>query len=111
MNRTKKHLRVHSANSTNLTTVKDSAGWIGEIVLGNSGAGAAFFKLYDKASNPTLASNTPFATLMVPAGRTFEFEICAEFANGIAYAITGAATDTDTTAVSAAQVTGFLVYN
>lgn len=106
----KRLARVQAAASTNATSVKGTPGSVRDIVIGNNGAGAAYFKLYDKATVPTVGTDTPVATLMVPAGRTFEFEVDHEFSAGVAYAITGGAADSDTTAVLANQVVGFLKY-
>lgn len=108
--RTKKHRRVHSANTTNLTSVVATAAPVYCLFMGNSAGTNAFLKLYDKASAPVPASDTPFATILIPANQTVDVEIDAFFSNGIAYAITGGAGDTDTTAVAAGQVSGFITH-
>lgn len=108
--RTKKHRRVHSANSTNLTSVVTAATPVYCLFMGNSGGTHAFLKLYDKATAPVLASDTPFATILIPANLTVDVEIDAFFTNGIAYAITGGAGDTDTVAVAAGQVSGLIIH-
>ena len=55
---------IVSAATTNATSVKASAGIINDIVVGNNGAGVAYFKLYDKASAPTVGTDTPVATFL-----------------------------------------------
>lgn len=99
--------RRNSLATTNLTSLKASAGQIGSGYLSNTGAGAAYVKLYDKASAPVLAADTPVQVYMIPAGSSVPINIPAGlvFALGIAFAITlGTGVDTDTNAVLANQV-------
>lgn len=104
--------RLFAAASTNLTNVKASKASLYGFTAGNTGAGAAFLKIYDKATAPVLASDTPVATYLLPAGANqhIMIEPPLALASGLSYAITGAAADNDTTAVTAAQVTGALYY-
>lgn len=68
-------------------------------------ASSCFLKLYDKATAPNLAADVPFNTLELVANATFDLDFRGyELANGLAYAITGAAGDTDTTAIAAGDV-------
>lgn len=98
-----------SAATTNATSVKASAGSIGSIICGNNGAGIAYLKLYNKASAPTVGTDTPVHTILIPgntAGAGFSYPIPAglSFSTGIAFAVTGGMAVADTTAVGAAQV-------
>jgi hypothetical protein len=104
--------RVQSAASTNATSVKASSGNVYSIDVGNSGASDAWLKLYNKASAPTVGTDTPIWSAYLPQGRarTIVFDVSINFATGIAYAITGGGADSDTTAVAAAQVTGIINY-
>jgi hypothetical protein len=104
--------RVQSAATTNATSVKVSAAQVYSIAVGNNGASAAYLKLYNKTSAPIVGTDTPVATYLVPVGGNFvtSFRSGKPFAVGIAYAITGAAADSDTTAVAANQVTGSIEY-
>lgn len=105
--------RILSAASTNATSVKASAGQAYLLDIGNNGAADAYFKLYNKASAPTVGTDTPVATIYLPKGaaRTINLtDLGVVFSTGIAYAITGVGTDADTTAVAAAQVVGLLGY-
>lgn len=98
---------INSAATTNATSVKATAGTLYKVVASNTGAAAAFVKLYNKASAPTVGTDVPVITLTVPAGGIVEPDFGAmghRFATGIALAITNLAADTDTTAVAAAQV-------
>lgn len=91
-----------SAASTNATSVKASAGTIANIELTNNSASMKFFKLYNKASAPTVGTDTPILTLGIPANgvRSFVPPVEWRLATGIAYAITGAPAVADVTAVA-----------
>lgn len=95
-----------SAASTNLTSVKTSAGNIYNITLTNYSASDKYFKLYNKASAPVLATDVPVMTIRIPAGNciSIPFYMARRHATGIAYAITGAMGDTDTTVLAAGDV-------
>jgi hypothetical protein len=98
-----------SAATTNATSLKASAGQVGSIICGNNGGAIAYLKLYDKASAPTVGTDTPLHTIMIPgntAGSGFSYSPPAglKFATGIAFAVTGGMAVADTTAVAAAQV-------
>jgi hypothetical protein len=98
---------LSSTNTTNLTTVKASAGTLFSAACSNNGAAAAFVKLYNKASNPTLASDVPVLIIPIPASSVVSVNLGTlghRFATGIALAITNLVGDTDATAVAAAQV-------
>jgi hypothetical protein len=100
--------RVNAAASTNATSLKTSAGNIGEIDVFNSAAYTVFLKLYNKASAPTVGTDVPVWTIPVAAGGGFSksFLRGKSFATGIAYAITKLQADSDTTVVVAGDLTG-----
>jgi len=101
---------IISAASTNATSVKTSAATVFSCQLGNTGAGVAFVKIYNKASAPTVGTDTPVKTLIVPgnaagAGSNPTFGPGGfALGTGFALAITGLAPNSDTTAVAANQV-------
>lgn len=105
-------VRVNAGASTNATSVKGSAGRLFAGKLCNAAAYDVFFKLYNKASAPTVGTDTPAATIPIKAGT------CQDIAGtwgiplstGIAYAITKLQADSDTTVVVAGDLTGYLVY-
>jgi hypothetical protein len=105
--------RILAAASTNATSVKASAGTVEEIVLFNTTAAAIYVKIYDKASAPTVGTDTPAMTLQVPANgqAIVPAGLAKPFLNGVAFAITGAVADSDTTAVGANSVTGYLLWS
>ncbi len=107
--------RLISAASTNATSVKASAGQVGFIYAVNLNAAVRYLKLYNKASAPTVGTDTPIATLPIPASATgagFMMPIPdgVTFTTGIAYATTTGAADSDTGAVAANEIFIFLGY-
>ena len=105
--------RIKSAATTNLTSVKTTAGVLGGIEVYNAGAAVAFLKLYRKASAPVVATDVPIATFPIApnsARSIFFGSPGMQMTTGIAYAITGGAADTDATAVAVDQVTGVVLY-
>jgi hypothetical protein len=104
--------RIASAASTNATSVKASAGNLYRVFVANTTGAAKFMKFYNKASSPTVGSDTPVFTLAIPANGmiTLGLDFPYAFSTGIAYAITGAVGDADTTATAANDVHGFLQY-
>jgi hypothetical protein len=100
-------ITINSAATTNATSVKGSAGTVYNLVTSNTGAAAAFVKLYNKASAPTVGTDVPIVTISVPASGTvtiLDAMVGYRFSTGIALAITNLAADSDATAVAAAQV-------
>lgn len=104
--------RVKAAASTNSTNLKGSAGVVLGYALYNNTASAKFFKFYDKATAPTVGTDTPAFTIIIPAsgGANVSFETGVPFSTGIGYGITGAVTDADTTATAADDVHGFVLW-
>ena len=100
--------RVNAAATTNATSLKASAGNIFSIDVYNEAAYDVFLKLYDKASAPTVGTDTPVWTIPIgtKTGFSRDFPRGRHFSTGIAYAITKLQADTDTTAVAANDLTG-----
>lgn len=93
-----------TAATTNAASVKASAGSLTEITVSNVTATAAYVKLYNKASAPTVGTDVPVLTLSAPANTTVTFQFGTHgkrFTTGIASAVTAgiAATDTAVTVV------------
>jgi hypothetical protein len=104
---------LNSAATTNATSVKASGGGVYAVTASNSGAAAAFIKLYNKATAPTVGTDTPVLTIPVPASGVANVQFGAigqRFSTGIAFAITNLIADTDTTAVAANQVKVMVSY-
>ena len=94
-----------SAGSTNATSVKGSAGKVYGIQVNNANAAVRYLKLYDKATAPTVGSDTPVKTIMIPAGGTVVISsaLGIAFASGIGFALTTEATVAGSTGVSASE--------
>lgn len=100
---------VSAAASTNATSVKNSAGRLYKCDGYNAAASARFLKFYNKASAPTVGTDTPFYTLALQPSAKFDLnwaDMGLNFSTGIAFALTVNAADSDTTAVTAADVVG-----
>ena len=102
---------LSAAASTNATSVKASAGNVHKIVGTQVNAAARYLKLYNKASAPTVGSDTPIWTFYLPptavGGGIFDLDFGDSplyFSTGIAYALTTAAADADTGALTAGDV-------
>lgn len=106
-NTTPTPLNTSSAATTNPVLVKGSAGTLFSISASNVGASAAYLKLYNKATAPTVGADVPVLTIPIPSNSVVPISFGTlghRFATGIGFGITGAAADNDTTAVAAAQV-------
>ena len=98
---------LSSAATTNATSVKATAGTAFQIVASNVGAAAAFLKIFNLATAPTVGTSVPFLTVPIPASGVVSVPFGAlgmRFSAGIALSITNLVADADATAVAAAQV-------
>lgn len=100
--------RVNAANSTNATSLKASGGALVEIDVFNVAAYSVFLKFYNKASSPTVGTDTPFWTIPIAAvtGYSKPLKYGKWMGTGIAYAITKLQADSDTTVVAVGDLTG-----
>lgn len=104
---------LNSAATTNATSIKTTSGVVYAITCSNSGGAAAFVKLYNKASAPTVGTDVPVITLAVPSSGIVSpnmGDLGHKFSTGIALAITNLVADSDTTAVAANQVKVMMDY-
>jgi hypothetical protein len=98
---------INSAATTNATSIKASAGTLYNSIISNTGASTRYVKFYNKASAPTVGTDVPVITIAIPTNGTVQANMGVlghRFATGIALAITGGATDADTTVVGANEV-------
>ena len=104
--------KILSAASTNATNLKASAGRLYGYTLANTTASFKFFKIYNKASAPTVGTDVPVAILAIPPNTTIsaEWTVPITMATGIAYSINGGSADSDTTAVAVGDVVGTLYW-
>jgi hypothetical protein len=102
--------KLISAASTNATSIKASAGTIGYITASSINAAARYLKVYDKASAPTVGTDIPVHTFLIPgntAGTGTNITLPpqgAAFTLGIAIAITTGVADADSGAVAASEI-------
>lgn len=105
-----------SAASTNATSVKGSAGCVYTIYAHNINAAVRYLKLYNKATAPTVGTDTPVLRLPIPgntAGTGFVLDtggMGITFSTGIALALTTGIADADTAAVAANEIVVNLFY-
>lgn len=106
---------ISSAASTNATVVKASAGNIHRVTVYNANAAARYLKFYNKATSPTVGTDTPVWTEYLPATTktTFEFPNGGlYFATGIGFAVTTGSADSDTGAVTSGDILALnIAYN
>lgn len=107
--------KLISAATTNATSVKASAAQLGVLVAINVSTVARFLKLYNKASAPTVGTDTPVWVVPIPAGSNgagvaVPIPGGLAFSTGLAYAITANIADSDNTAVAAGDVVVNLGY-
>lgn len=102
--------KLISATGTNATPVKASAGTLYMLCVFNTNAAARYCKFYNKASAPTVGTDTPVLVFTIPgntAGSGFVVPIPAQgiaFSTGIAFALTTGAADADTGPVASAEI-------
>lgn len=101
-----------SAASTNAAVVKASAGTLTGYYIVNTAGAFRYVKLYDKASSPTVGTDTPAVVLGVPAtsAANVSLDSPASFTTGIAIATVAGIADSDTSAVSANDLAITLYY-
>jgi len=102
-----------AAATTNATSVKATGGNLYGALLTNYSAATKYFKLYNKASAPTVGTDVPVATIPIPATSAVPLEwgpLGLRLGTGIAFALTGAMADSDTTALAAGDVKVVLAY-
>jgi hypothetical protein len=100
-----------AAATTNATSVKAAAAVLYSCQMSGIGAGPAYLKIFNKASAPTVGTDTPVITLIIPAaataangaGSNVQFAAGGvALGTGFAAAVTGGLPDADATAVAAA---------
>lgn len=103
---------LNSAATTNANLILTGTSGLQAFYATNTGATAAFVKLYNKSTAPAPATDIPEMIIPVPAAvggvpgvATLPMGFNGfRFASGLGIAITGGAADSDTTAVAAGQV-------
>ena len=102
-----------SAATTNATSVKASAGsLLGYMLTNNHASAIRYVKFYNKASAPTVGTDTPVLIIGIPAGGSanISFATPIPFSTGIAFATTTGMANADTGAVALSEVSVGLIY-
>ena len=108
-------MTVTSSAGVQSTSIKASAGVLKGYSIFNTNAAARFFRFYNTASTPTVGSDTPVITLIIPgstagAGAVQTLDKGLNFATGIAMAVTDAIGTTSTGAISAGDIAANIYY-
>lgn len=100
-----------AANTTNGTSAKASAAILKSFNGHNAAAAVRYLKIYNKASAPTVGTDTPVFTFAIPASAPFSLSLGdgLYLATGLAYALTTGAADADTGALTAGDILGLNV--
>lgn len=100
--------KLVSAATTNATSVKGSAGQVYTVTASNTNAAVRYLKLYNKATAPTVGTDTPVQTIALPPSGANPPQLGSpvglSFSTGIAFALTTGAADSDTAAVAANEI-------
>lgn len=98
--------KLISAATTNSTLVSTGAHLLTGYYIANLATATRYVKLYDKASAPTVGTDTPKWTLPIPAGAAanMQFTDGLELLLGLGLGITTGVADGDTGAVGASEV-------
>jgi len=101
-----------AAATTNAASIKASAGRVIGWHLYNTTASAKYFRFFNKASAPTMGTDSPAFVVVIPANSQAFSQYAGglAFATGIAIACTGAVADLDTTVTAANDVLGAFFY-
>lgn len=103
---------LNAAASTNATLVKAGGTTLKQLFITNSSAATKYFRLYDKATAPTVGTDAPVIVIAIPATSSKELvfgdNTGLPFKNGLSYAITGGAARLDATAVAAGDAQVFI---
>lgn len=100
---------LSAAADTNATSAKASAGRLWRIQVNNTAGHVIYLKFYNKATAPTVGTDTPVITLALATGVNSLDMGGHYFATGIAYGCVVNAADNDTTALTAADFLGLNV--
>ena len=92
--------------STNPVSIKTTNATLGQVIVSNGTAALFWLKLYNKTSAPTVGTDVPVVTVLIPVGQT----ICLDYAQGSRYnaglatSVSLNAASTDTTPLATAGV-------
>lgn len=105
-----------SANSTNATIVKGSAGTVFSMIIHNTATAGVgndcHFRLYNLDRLPVVGTDVPMAVIQLSSGTSKEINFTSgiTFTNGITYSMTAGDDLLDATAINADAVQLYLGY-
>jgi hypothetical protein len=104
--------RAISAGTTNATAVRGQACCLYALECYNSNAAVRYIKLYNKATTPTVGTDTPFKTLGIPPNGNLiiSYSNGHSFVNGLGFALTTGIADSDTGAVGINDIAVNIMY-
>ena len=104
--------KVNSAATTNATLIKSTSGRVYGYHFVNNTASVKYVRLYNLTTAPTVGTSVPTVIIPIAANATahIDMSVPMAFGTGISYAITGAGTDLDATAVAVGDVIGHIRY-
>lgn len=107
--------RLISLATNNATVIKANASQLYGWYFTNVGDVPVFLKIYDKATTPDPATDTPILTLAIPGdpsggGANQEMTNGIAFEDGLSFLLVANVADTDDTAVAADEVVLNLLY-
>lgn len=102
--------KLVSATGTNSTAIKASPALVYGVIAGNTNSSARYVKLYNKASAPTVGTDTPAVTIPVVRTSMIPVPLGATFSTGLGIGVTSGAADSDTGGVAADEVTVTVLY-
>jgi hypothetical protein len=104
--------QVTSAASTNAGYITTTPSKFYGITAQNTSGSDAYVKIYDKNAVPTVGTDIPILTYLVPAGGNANFYMPngIALANGLSFAITANAIYTDTTPIGSGDIEMTLMY-
>jgi hypothetical protein len=98
-----------SAATTNATSITANPCDVYHITAMNTTASVKYLKLYNKKAAPVVGTDVPVMTIALPPSNALTnvpIDLGLYFNLGLAFALTGAAADADTTALAAGDVVG-----
>ena len=108
--------RLVSAGTTNSNLVNGSGTRLNGFLAINTSGSSKYLKFYDKATAPTVGTDTPKITILIPANTLSPVYLPfgdirgVWFSNGLGIGITGAVGDSDSTNISAGDIYLTVIY-
>lgn len=109
--------RISNGTNQDSELIRAGKTWLRMLCVTNTGSSAVYLKLYDKATAPTVGTDTPALTFCIPGSSTGDGNNVPipingiNFVNGLGVGLTTGVADNNTTAVNANEVIVNAAYN